>query len=164
MLGPAREVVTAYQAFCVRLEEERLREAAQGHRIRPRSSTKQILRELRLTGSRWGNGRIRVNRVEMVDERERILLGDPEWAAGDRSTPLRIGWTLSAGGLCRRHLIAMTASTSDRSTTSTLSPTELSIEPGEGTIELRLPSVSTVLQCLLPDHQGLHREGRARLE
>jgi len=68
MTGNAREVVTAYQAFCAKLEDERLRNAARngGFQVGGSREYDAILRELRLTGSRWGNGRIRFTGVEMV--------------------------------------------------------------------------------------------------
>ncbi|QQS46147.1 MAG: ABC transporter ATP-binding protein [Acidobacteriota bacterium] len=66
MQGEAREVVTAYQAFCARLEDARLRDAARNGGIGSREHD-EILRELQLTGSRWGNGRIRFTGVEMID-------------------------------------------------------------------------------------------------
>src|SRR4029078_4087866 len=58
MTGNAREVVTAYQAFCAKLEDERLRNAARNGGIQAGGSREHeaILRELQLTGSRWGNG------------------------------------------------------------------------------------------------------------
>jgi homopolymeric O-antigen transport system ATP-binding protein len=73
MVGDAKEVVTAYQAFCARLEEERLRDSARKGGIASREHD-DILRELKLTGSRWGNGRIRFTGVEMINSR-----GEPAW-------------------------------------------------------------------------------------
>src|SRR5262245_16322885 len=73
MLGDAHDVVTAYQAFCERLEEERLRDRAGQGGIASREYD-DILRELKLTGSRWGNGRIRFTGVEMINSR-----GEPAW-------------------------------------------------------------------------------------
>ena len=73
MIGDAKEVVTSYQAFCARLEEERLRDQARQGGIASREHD-DILRELRLTGSRWGNGRIRFAGVEMINSR-----GEPAW-------------------------------------------------------------------------------------
>jgi ABC-type polysaccharide/polyol phosphate transport system ATPase subunit len=73
MVGDAKEVVTSYQAFCARLEEERLRDSARQGGIASREHD-EILRELRLTGSRWGNGRIRFTGVEMINSR-----GEPAW-------------------------------------------------------------------------------------
>src|SRR5215813_8860365 len=73
MVGDDKEVVTSYQAFCARLEEERLRDHARQGGIASREHD-DILRELRLTGSRWGNGRIRFTGVEMINSR-----GAPAW-------------------------------------------------------------------------------------
>ena len=68
MSGNAREVVTAYQAFCAKLEDQRLRDAARNGGIGSREHD-EILRELQLTGSRWGNGKIRFSNVEMLNSR-----------------------------------------------------------------------------------------------
>ena len=68
MSGNAREVVTAYQAFCAKLEDQRLRNAARNGGIGSREHY-EILRELQLTGSRWGNGKIRFSNVEMLNSR-----------------------------------------------------------------------------------------------
>ncbi len=73
MQGEAREVVTAYQAFCARLEDARLRDAARNGGIGSREHD-EILRELQLTGARWGNGRIRFTGVEMINSR-----GESTW-------------------------------------------------------------------------------------
>lgn len=73
MLGDAREVVTAYQAFCAKLEDERLRRAARNGGISS-PEHEEILRELRLTGSRWGNGKISFTGVEMINAK-----GEASW-------------------------------------------------------------------------------------
>jgi len=73
MTGDAREVVTAYQAFCARLEDERLRNAARNGGIGSREHD-AILRDLQLTGSRWGNRRIQFTNVEMIGAH-----GDATW-------------------------------------------------------------------------------------
>ena len=73
MVGDAKEVVTTYQAFCARLEEERLRDMAGQGGIASREHD-DILRELKLTGSRWGNGKIKFTGVEMINSR-----GEPAW-------------------------------------------------------------------------------------
>jgi len=73
MIGNAREVVTAYQAFCAKLEDERLRNAARNGGIGS-DEHDEILRELQLTGSRWGNGKIRFTGVEMIGAH-----GDATW-------------------------------------------------------------------------------------
>jgi ABC-type polysaccharide/polyol phosphate transport system ATPase subunit len=82
MTGKAKEVVTAYQAFCARLEEERLRNAANNGGIGSREHD-EIIRELQLTGSRWGNGRIKFTGVEMANAR-----GEQTWVfrTGDEAT------------------------------------------------------------------------------
>ncbi|MFN0124050.1 MAG: ABC transporter ATP-binding protein [Blastocatellia bacterium] len=70
MYGPTREVVTMYQAFCERLESERLRAAGEngGQAGALGDETHdRILRELQLTGSRWGSGKIRFTRLEMLN-------------------------------------------------------------------------------------------------
>ncbi len=68
LTGNAREVVTAYQAYCAKLEDERLHDAARNDGIGSREHD-EIVRELQLTGARWGNGRIRFTGVEMIDSR-----------------------------------------------------------------------------------------------
>lgn len=73
MCGPAREVVTAYQAFCMQLEDNRLKLAAESGGLRS-TEHEEIIRNLRLTGSRWGNGRIKFARVEMLNGN-----GDETW-------------------------------------------------------------------------------------
>lgn len=82
MIGEAREVVTAYQAFCARLEDARLRDAAGNGGIGSREHD-EILRELQLTGSRWGNGRIQFTGVEMIN-----ACGEATWVfrSGDPVT------------------------------------------------------------------------------
>jgi hypothetical protein len=82
MTGKAREVVTAYQAFCAKLEDERLRNAARNGGIGS-SEHDAILRELQLTGSRWGNGKIRFTEVEMINAR-----GEKTWvfSTGEAAT------------------------------------------------------------------------------
>jgi ABC-type polysaccharide/polyol phosphate transport system ATPase subunit len=82
MTGEAREVVTAYQAFCARLEDERLKDAAVHGGLRS-SDHEEILRDLQLTGSRWGNGRIRFTHVEMIN-----AAGEVSWVhtTGDPAT------------------------------------------------------------------------------
>jgi teichoic acid transport system ATP-binding protein len=66
MMGNAREVVTAYQAFCAKLEDEWLHNVARNGGIRSREHD-EILRQLQLTGARWGNGRIRFTGIEMIN-------------------------------------------------------------------------------------------------
>ncbi|HZS07866.1 MAG TPA: ABC transporter ATP-binding protein [Blastocatellia bacterium] len=86
MYGPAHDVVTRYQAFCERLEGERLRAvAAAGGPVGSLSleAHEHILRELKMIGSRWGNGRIRFTGVEMIN-----AAGEAVWVfrTGDEVT------------------------------------------------------------------------------
>jgi hypothetical protein len=75
MLGDAREVVTAYEAFCQRLENERLNAVSQELEKQPQeSSSEAIVRDLRLIGSRWGNGHIKLTKLELLD-----ASGEAKW-------------------------------------------------------------------------------------
>ncbi len=75
MQGDAREVVTAYEAFCQRLENERLNAVSQELEKQARdSSTDSIVRDLQLLGSRWGNGHIRLTKLELLDAK-----GEAKW-------------------------------------------------------------------------------------
>jgi ABC-type multidrug transport system ATPase subunit len=76
MVGGAKEVVTSYQAFCARLEDKRLRGAASNGGIASREH-EDILRNLQLTGARWGNGKIKFSKVEMLNSR-----GEQAWVFG----------------------------------------------------------------------------------
>lgn len=71
--GEAREVVTAYQAFCAKMEDAHLRHVAQNGGIRAQEQ-EAIVRELKLTGARWGNGKIRFTNIELRNGR-----GDQTW-------------------------------------------------------------------------------------
>lgn len=75
MQGDAREVVTAYEAFCQRLENERLNAVSQELEKQSHdSSTDNIVRDLQLIGSRWGNGRIRLTKLELLNAK-----GEAKW-------------------------------------------------------------------------------------
>ncbi|MBS1807296.1 MAG: ABC transporter ATP-binding protein [Acidobacteria bacterium] len=75
MQGDAREVVTAYEAFCQRLENERLNAVSQEMEKRAQDSAADgIVRDLQLIGSRWGNGRIRLSKLELLDAK-----GEAKW-------------------------------------------------------------------------------------
>ena len=75
MIGAAKEVVTAYEAFCQRLENERLSEVSQDLAQQTlNSSSEAIVRDLKLVGSRWGNGRIKFTGLELVDQ-----AGEAKW-------------------------------------------------------------------------------------
>ena len=76
MSGTSHEVVTGYQAFCRQLEDNRLKHAAISGGIGS-FEHEEIIRKLRLTGSRWGNGLIRFTRVEILDSKN-----EPTWIVG----------------------------------------------------------------------------------
>lgn len=68
MIGQAKEVVTAYEAFCQRLENERLSAISQDLAQQARDSSRDIIvRDLKLVGSRWGNGQIQFTNIELLD-------------------------------------------------------------------------------------------------
>ncbi len=68
MMGAAKEVVTAYEAFCQRLENERLSVVSQDLAQQTLdASSDSLVRDLKLVGSRWGNGRIKFTGLELVD-------------------------------------------------------------------------------------------------
>jgi len=140
MLGQARDVVTAYQAFCVKLEDARLREAAQNV-TSGSAEHERILRELRLTGSRWGNGKIRFTGVEMIEEREGAT-----WVIRS-GQPVTIRLHYESDGFYPAPVFAVDIHRYDGVYLGTInntdnSPAALPIEPGAGTIELRLPAAS----------------------
>lgn len=140
MLGQARDVVTAYQAFCVKLEDARLREAAQNV-TSGSAEHERILRELRLTGSRWGNGKIRFTGVEMIEEREGAT-----WVIRS-GQPVTIRLHYESDGFYPAPVFAVDIHRYDGVYIGTInntdtSPAALPIEPGAGTIELRLPAAS----------------------
>jgi hypothetical protein len=73
MMGEAKEVVTAYEAFCQRLENERLSAVSQAMEQELHDAA-PIVRELKLVGSRWGNGHIKFAGIELVD-----ASGEAKW-------------------------------------------------------------------------------------
>ena len=75
MIGAAKEVVTAYEAFCQRLENERLSAVSQDLAKQTlNASSEAIVRDLKLVGSRWGNGRVKFTNVELIDAK-----GEAKW-------------------------------------------------------------------------------------
>lgn len=75
MIGAAKEVVTAYEAFCQRLENERLSAASRELKEQSHDATSDsIVRDLKLVGARWGNGRIKFTGVELVNAE-----GEAKW-------------------------------------------------------------------------------------
>jgi ABC-type polysaccharide/polyol phosphate transport system ATPase subunit len=139
MIGDAKEVVTSYQAFCARLEEERLRDRAGNGGIASREHD-DILRELRLTGSRWGNGRIRFTGVEMINSR-----GEPAWILKTgESVTIRL--SVEANDDYPEPVFAIDVHRFDgvfvgSVNNSDTHPTPLPVKKGSNTLELRLPSL-----------------------
>ncbi|HEX4948616.1 MAG TPA: ABC transporter ATP-binding protein [Blastocatellia bacterium] len=75
MFGEAKEVVTAYEAFCQQLENERLSAVSQEIEAETcAASTNSLARDLKLIGSRWGNGRIKIVGIELID-----ATGETKW-------------------------------------------------------------------------------------
>jgi ABC-type polysaccharide/polyol phosphate transport system ATPase subunit len=139
MTGAAKEVVTAYQAFCARLEEERLRRAASNGGIASREHDR-ILRELKLTGSRWGNSKIRFTKVEMIDAR-----GEPTWVfrTGEQAT---VRLHIESDDDYPSPVFAVDIHRYDgvfigSINNSDTNPATLPVARGQGTIDLRIPKL-----------------------
>jgi len=139
MIGNAKEVVTSYQAFCARLEEERLRAAAGNGGIASREHD-DILRKLKLTGSRWGNGRIRFTKVVMINS-----LGEPAWVIrSGESVTIRLH--LEADDDYPEPVFAIDVHRFDGVFIGSVNncdthPARLPVKKGMNTVELRLPEV-----------------------
>ncbi len=139
MTGPAREVVTAYQAFCAKLEDQRLHSIAQEQGIGSEHHD-DILRELKLTGSRWGNGKIRFTRVEMLN-----TSGEVTWVF-KTGEPARIRLTLESDAAYPAPVFAVDIHRYDGVFIGSINnfdthPTPMPIERGENTIELLIPQI-----------------------
>jgi hypothetical protein len=137
MEGNAREVVTAYQAFCAKLEDELLRDAARNGGIRSREHD-GILRELQLTGSRWGNGKIRFTDIEMINSR-----GEATWVfkSGEAVT-IRLRY--ESERVYERPVFAVDIHRFDGIFIGSINnydthPSALPVRGGAGTIELHIP-------------------------
>lgn len=142
MLGPSREVVTAYQAFCVRLEEERLREASRsGAAGLGMAEQEEIVRELKLTGSRWGNRRVEFTGVELINEQ-----GEETWVLqGGRPVTILLHYV--ADDDYPAPVFAVDIHRYDGIYIGTINnwdtaPAPLPIRRGPGTIELRIPALA----------------------
>jgi ABC-type polysaccharide/polyol phosphate transport system ATPase subunit len=143
MSGPAREVATAYEAFCRRLEDERLQAAAREGGIKSQAH-EEILRELRLTGSRWGNGRIRFTKVELFNS-----AGEASWVArtGEAVT-LRLHFTTDED--YARPVFAVDIHRYDGIHIASINnhdthPAMLPIKRGAGYLDLRIPRLELPL-------------------
>lgn len=65
MLGDAREVVTAYEAFCQQLENDRLASISREAGQQLDQGALEVVKELKLIGSRWGNGHIKFSSLKL---------------------------------------------------------------------------------------------------
>lgn len=140
MTGEAREVVTAYQAFCARLEDQRLRDAARNGGIGSREHD-EILRELKLTGSRWGNGKLRFAHVEMVNQQ-----GETTWVF-KTGEPATIRLHLEADDDYPAPVLAVDVHRYDGVFIGSINnldthPQPLPIKRGAQVIELHIPSLT----------------------
>lgn len=97
MLGEAKEVITAYEAFCHRLENERL--STQNISLQSNESMNEaVVRDLKLIGSRWGNGKIKFTNFELINATDEarwvfktgdsITLQFIVWAEQDYAAPV----------------------------------------------------------------------------
>lgn len=143
MQGEAREVVTAYQAFCARLEDARLRDAARNGGIGSREHD-EILRELQLTGARWGNGRIRFIGVEMINSR-----GESTWVFRT-GEPVTIRLRYESEQDFERPIFAVDMHRYDGVFITSINnydtnPEPLPVKRGEGMLDLHIPRLDLSL-------------------
>lgn len=139
MYGSTREVVTTYQAFCARLEDERLQRAAETSGLYSEEH-ERILRDLRLTGSRWGNGRIRFTGVEMFN-----ASNEKTWVLRT-GEPVTIRLRFNADGEYPHPIFAVDIHRFDGVFIGSINncdthPAVLPVSHGEGTIDLYLPAL-----------------------
>lgn len=139
MTGKAREVVTAYQAYCAKLEDQRLRDAARNGGIGS-SEHDAILRELQLTGSRWGSGKIRFANIEMINSR-----GEKTWvfSTGEAAT---IRLHLESDADYPQPVLAVDIHRYDGVFIGSINnldthPAQLPVKRGENFIDLHLPKL-----------------------
>lgn len=140
MTGPAPEVVRHYQAFCERLESERLQKSGGPTGSLSEQEHERILRELQLIGSRWGNGRISFTRVEMFNAE-----GEAAWVfkAGDEVT-IRLYFT--ADNDYPQPVFAIDIYRFDGVFVGSINncdthPTRLPVRKGDGRVTLRIPKL-----------------------
>ena len=142
MVGRARDVVTAYQAFCAKLEDARLRREAQSatgittERVVD-SGSEEVLRELRLLGSRWGNGKISFTDVELIND-----AGEKTWVLRAREgVTIRLHFVSDQE--YQQPVFAIDIHRFDGVFVGSINncdthPTDLPVNRGEGTIDLRV--------------------------
>lgn len=141
MYGPAREVVTRYQAFCQRLESERLRSVGQtGGQVGSLSTQEyeDILSYLKLVGSRWGSGQISFTGLEMFN-----AAGEAAWVfRTDDEVTLRLHYT--ADDDYPQPVFAIDLYRFDGVFVGSINnydthPARLAVRRGSGSIDLHLP-------------------------
>lgn len=145
MSGTAKDVVTAYEAFCQRLESERLNVMfelahAEAKDLAEQQAHENLISELRLTGSRWGNGKIRFTGLEMVDEK-----GEPTWLL-QAGQPVTIRLRFKSDQSYERPVFAVDIHRFDGFFIGSINnhdthPTPLPIESGEGSFDLYIPQL-----------------------
>ncbi|MGH9768254.1 MAG: ABC transporter ATP-binding protein, partial [Blastocatellia bacterium] len=139
MAGKAKDVVTSYQAFCARLEEERLRNSASNGGIASREHD-DILRKLQLTGARWGSGKIKFTNVEMINSR-----GERTWVF-KTSEEVAIRLEIESDGDYPRPIFAADIYRYDGVFIGSINnhdtnPAQLPIKRGANLIELHIPKL-----------------------
>src|SRR5262245_14549982 len=158
MVGDAKEVVTSYQAFCERLEEERLRERAGQGGSASREYVDSLC-ELKLPGSRWGNGRIRFTGVEMINSR-----GEPAWIlkTGEEVT---IRLRVEADDDYPEPVFAVDVHRFDGVFVGSVNnidthPTTLPVKKGINTLDLRIPSLDLPYNAYFISLKAYTEDGR----
>lgn len=142
--GDAREVVTAYEAFCQRLENERLIEVSNERESQRddliKQETQAIVKDLKLVGSRWGNGAISFTGIELLDAE-----GTPKWIfkMGEAMT---IKLKVMADDDYEQAIFAVDFHRFDGFFIATVNnfdthPAKIKIQRGENTFELHLPKI-----------------------
>ncbi len=144
MYGDAREVVTAYEAFCQRLENARLDTVAQDTKTSEQffvdKEAEAIVRDLKLLGSRWGNGKIRFTNIELIDSD-----GTAKWIF-QMGEAMKIRLQVVADQDYEHAVFAVDFHRFDGFFIATINnydshPASMPIKQGENTIELLIPKI-----------------------
>ncbi len=142
MIGTAKEVVTAYEAFCQRLENERLSAVSQDLAQQTLdASSDSIVRDLKLVGSRWGNGRIKFTGLELVDRE-----GNAKWVF-NMGEAVSIRLRLNADQDYEAPIFAVDIHRFDGFFIGSINnydthPLSLPLQRGENTVYLDIPSLN----------------------
>ncbi len=139
MIGEAKEVVTAYEAFCQRLENERLSVVSQEMEQDLREAA-PLARDLKLVGSRWGNGHIQFAGIELIDAD-----GEAKWVF-KTGEPISIHLRIIADQDYEAPVFAIDVHRFDGFFIGTINnydshPVTLPIRRGENTIHLKIPNL-----------------------